>query len=166
MPEPETPPPPPEPPAPPQPRATPRAAPAVPHAAVLGDAKITVNAPIFKVFAALTDSDRLAAWWGQDVVCEADEGGRYETTLDSGRIEGTIVTIDGPGTLDFTWEVPAEGAPVTTTVHYALSPRGPQTAVHIAHRAPRDVPGDWAALWQSVLEDLKAYLEAEAAQAP
>lgn len=160
MPDPESPPPPPEPQAPPPPPPAPQhPKPAVPHAAVLGDAKVTVNAPIFKVFAALTDPDRLAAWWGQDAVVEADEGGRYETTLDVGRIEGTIVTIDGPGTLDFTWEVPAEGAPVTTTVHYALAPRGPQTAVHVAHRAPREVPGDWSALWQSVLEALKAYVE-------
>lgn len=135
------------------------AKPAVPHAAVLGDAKITINAPVFEVFAALTDQERLAAWWGQDALVEADEGGRYETTLPLGRLEGTIVAIDGPGTLDFTWEVPAEGVPVTTTVHYSLAPRGPQTAVHIAHRAPKEVPGEWTALWQSVLESLKAYLE-------
>ena len=136
------------------------AKPAVPHAAVLGDAKITIDAPVFEVFAALTDPERLAAWWGQDALVEADEGGRYETTLDIGRVEGTIVAIDGPGTLDFTWEVLAAGVPVTTTVHYALSPRGPQTAVHIAHRAPREVPGNWSPLWQAVLESLKAYVEA------
>lgn len=153
------PPPPSSPPPPPPP--TPAAKPSVPHAAVLGDAKVTIDAPIFKVFAALTDPDRLAAWWGQDAVVEPDEGGRYETTLDMGRLEGTIVAIDGPGTLDFTWELPAEGIPVTTTVHYALSPRGPQTAVHIAHRAPKEVPGDWSALWASVLGSLKAYVESE-----
>lgn len=140
-------------------KPTSTAKPAVPHAAVLGDAKITIDAPVYEVFAALTDQDRLAAWWGRDALIEADEGGRYETTLDVGRVEGTIVAIDGPGTLDFTWDLPAEGIPVTTTVHYALSPRGLQTAVHIAHRAPRAVPGDWGTLWQSVLESLKAYVE-------
>lgn len=137
------------------------AKPPVPHAAVLGDAKITINAPVFKVFAALTDPERLASWWGEDAVVEADEGGRYETTLPLGRVEGTIIAIDGPGTLDFEWSIPSEGAEVTTSVHYALSPRGPQTAVHIAHRAPKAVPGDWTTLWQSVLESLKSYVEAE-----
>lgn len=145
---------------PPAPKPGQPAKPAVPHAAVLGDAKITIDAPVFKVFAAVTDPDRLAAWWGEDIVCEADEGGRYETTLPVGRVEGTIIAIDGPGTLDFEWSIPAEGVDVTTTVHYALSPRGPQTAVHIAHRAPKAVPGDWTGLWQSVLESLKAYVEA------
>ncbi len=154
----------PEPGTPPAPTPSPAAKPPVPHAAVLGDAKITINAPVFKVFAALTDSDRLAAWWGRAALVEADEGGRYETTLDVGRVEGTIVAIDGPGTLDFTWDVPAEGIPVTTTIHYALSPHGSQTAVHIAHRAPREVPGDWSGLWQSVLESLKAYVEGTASE--
>lgn len=136
-----------------------RPQPAVPHAAVLGDAKITIKAPVFEVFAALTDQERLVAWWGEDAYVEADEGGRYETTLPLGRLEGTIIAIDGPGTLDFTWDLPAEGISVTTTVHYALSPMGSQTAVHVAHRAPREVPGEWTALWQAVLESLKSYLE-------
>lgn len=135
------------------------AKPAVPHAAVLGDAKITVNAPVFEVFAALTDQERLAAWWGDDAVVEADEGGRYETTMDVGRIEGTIIEIDGPGKLAFTWPIIVEDSEVSTSVHYELSPKGPQTAVHVAHRAPREVPGDWSAMWMQILQSLKAYVE-------
>lgn len=150
--------------APPSGTPRPPAKPVVPHAAVLGDAKITINAPVFKVFAALTEPDQLATWWGRDAVVEADEGGRYETTLDIGRIEGTITAIDGPQILAFTWPFELEGVSVTSSVHYELSPRGPQTAVHIAHRAPREVPGDWSALWQSVLESLKAYVEEASAE--
>lgn len=130
-----------------------------PRAAVLGDAKITINAPVFKVFAALTSPEQLAAWWGQDAIVEADVGGRYETTLPIGRVEGTIMAIDGPGTLAFAWPLLSGGVSVTTSVHYDLSPRGPQTAVHVAHRALKEIPGDWAALWQGVLESLKAYVE-------
>lgn len=139
--------------------AQPSAKTAAPHAAILGDAKITVDAPAFRVFAALTEPDQLAAWWGDDVVIEPDEGGRYEATLPEGRIEGTITAIDGPATLAFSMQVPVAGVDLTTYVHYDLAPRGPQTAVHIAHRAPKEVPGDWSALWQSVLESLKAYVE-------
>ena len=142
--------------------STPSTKPASPHAAVLGDAKITIDAPAFRVFAALTEPDQLAAWWGEDVVCEPDEGGRYETTLPQGRIEGTIIAIDGPETLAFTMLIPVQGVDVTTSVHYELSPRGPQTAVHIAHRSNKEVPGEWTALWQGVLESLKAYVEGTA----
>jgi len=154
----------PEAPLPPEGKPEPNAKPPAPHAAVLGDAKITIDAPAFRVFAALTDADELASWWGEDVVVEADEGGRYETTLPEGRIEGTITAIDGPQTLTFTWTVQAGDADVTTSVHYDLSPRGPQTAVHIAHRAPKEVPGDWSALWQNVLNSLKAYVEQASAE--
>lgn len=149
----------PDPEVPPTPTSVPVAKPPISHAAVLGDAKITIDAPAFKVFAALTDPERLAAWWGQDALVEADEGGRYETTLPVGRVEGTITAIDGPGILDFTWPLMSEGISVTTSVHYLLSPMGPQTAVHVAHRAPKEVPGDWTALWQGVLGALKAYVE-------
>ncbi len=138
------------------------AKPAAPRAAVLGDAKITIDAPIFEVFAALTTQEWLASWWGQDALIEADEGGRYETTLPTGRIEGTITAIDGPRILTFTWPLPAEGLSVVTSVHYELVPKGSQTVVHIAHRAPREVPGDWTSLWQSVLEALKAHAEGSA----
>lgn len=141
----------------PPPKPTP--APAAQKAAVLGDAKTTINAPAFKVFAALTEPDLLASWWGEDAVVEPDEGGRYETTFPGGRIEGTIIAIDGPETLAFTWPRTVEGLEVITSVHYLLSPRGPQTAVHVAHRAPRDVPGDWSAFWADILAALKEYVE-------
>ena len=149
----------PEAPVPPADPSPTNAKPAAPHPAILGDAKITIDAPAFRVFAALTDADKLAAWWGEDVVVEADEGGRYETTLSGARVEGTITAIDGPQELVFTWPVDAGGLSVVTSVHYALSPQGPKTAVHIAHRAPREVPGNWNELWQSVLQALKDYVE-------
>lgn len=129
------------------------------HATVLGDAKMTVDAPAYEVFAALTDSERLAAWWGQDVLIEAEKGGRYEATLPMGRVEGTITAIDGPETLAFTWPVPAEGTPVVTSVHYTLTPEGTRTVVHVTHRAPRGVSGDWNAVWRTALESLKAHCE-------
>lgn len=143
-------------------KAPSNAKPPAPHPAVLGDAKITIDAPAFRVFAALTEAEELAAWWGEDVVVEADEGGRYETTLSGARIEGTITAIDGPETLAFSWPIESGGNSVTTSVHYDLSPQGPKTAVHVAHRAPREVPGNWNELWQSVLEALKEYVEGAA----
>ena len=135
---------------------------APPHAAVLGDAKITINALASQVFDALTNPERLGAWWGKDTLVEAEVGGRYEATLPVGRVDGTITAIDGPGALFFTWPRTVEGMSVVTSVHYQLTPMGPQTLVHVAHRAPRPVPGDWTSVWQSVLESLKAHVEATA----
>lgn len=120
---------------------------------------MTINAPAFRVFEALTSPEHLGAWWGQDVVVEADEGGRYEVTLPEGRIEGTITAIDGPETLAFSWPVPDADVAILTSVHYELVPKGAQTVLHVVHRAPKELPGDWAGLWTGALESLKGYLE-------
>ncbi|MGI0148303.1 MAG: SRPBCC family protein [Thermoplasmata archaeon] len=136
------------------------AKPAPPHIVVLGDARMTINAIPAQVFEALTNPERLAAWWGQDARVDAQVGGVYETTLAVGRVEGTITAIDGARKLIFAWPIPQEEATVVTTVAYELNPRGPQTAIHVVQHSPKMLPGDWNDLWRSVLEALKAYLEA------
>ena len=137
----------------------PMAKPAPPRIVILGDARITVNAFAAQVFEALTNAERLAAWWGEDARVDAQVGGVYETTLPVGRVEGTITTIDGPRKLSFAWPIPQEEASVVTSVGYELSPRGPQTAIHLIQHSPKMIPGDWNGLWRSVLEAMKAYLE-------
>ena len=140
------------------------AKPSAPHAVVLGDARVTINAIAARVFEALTDSDRLGTWWGKDVRMDAQVGGLYEATLAVGRVEGTITAIDGPEKLTFAWPLQHEGGTVVTSVAYTLTPRGAQTGVHVIHHAPRSVPGDWNGLWRSVLEALKAFVEGSGTQ--
>jgi len=125
----------------------------------LANAKATVNAIPSTVFTALTEADHLAAWWADDVEIDAQVSGIYEGTLPVGRVEGTITTIEGPRKLAFEWPIEVEGTSVVTSVAYELSPKGPQTVVHVAHRAPKLVPGDWNAVWNEVIESLRAYLE-------
>jgi uncharacterized protein YndB with AHSA1/START domain len=125
----------------------------------LANAKATLNASAASVFAALTEADHLAAWWADDVEIDPQVSGIYEGTLPVGRVEGTITTIEGPRKLAFEWPIDVEGTSVVTSVVYELSPRGPQTVVHIAHRSPKPVPGDWNGVWNEVIESLKAYLE-------
>jgi len=111
------------------------------------------------VFEALTNAEQLAAWWADDARIEAELGGRYEGTLPEGRVEGTITAIDGPGKLSYTWPVPHEGGSVETSVVFELSPKGPETAVHVAHRSPMPVAGQWDGVWRRSVESLKAFLE-------
>jgi len=111
------------------------------------------------VFEALLDPAQLVEWWAEDPRVEAELGGRYEGTLPGGRVEGTIIGIDGPGTLSFMWIIAHEGASVETSVAYELSPKGAETFVHLVHRAPKPVEGDWPGLWTGALESLKAFLE-------
>jgi len=138
------------------------AKPAVPRSVLLADAKVTIRAPIPRVFEALLDPEQLVQWWADDPRVEAELGGRYEGTFSDGRIEGSITAIDGPGQLSFMWPIPQEGGSVETSVAYELAPKGPETFVHLVHRAPRPVPGEWADLWNGALESLRAFLESSA----
>jgi len=51
------------------------AKPAPPHAIVLGDARVTINAIVARVFEALTNAHSLGTWWGKDVLVDAQIGG-------------------------------------------------------------------------------------------
>ena len=135
------------------------APPAVPRSVLLADAKVTIRAPIPRVFEALLDPAQLAQWCADDHRVEAELGGRYEGSLSDGRVEGSITAIDGPGTLSFMWPVAQDGGPVETSVACELSPKGPETFVHLMHRSPVPVPGDWSGYWNGALASLKEFLE-------
>jgi len=135
------------------------AKPAPPHAVVLGDARITINAIPAQVRSA-HESGTAGRVVGDDVRVDAQIGGVYEATLPNRRLEATITTIEGPRKLSFAWPLAKEDRSVVTTVGYELYPRGPQTAVHVAHHSPETVAGDWGAMWQQALDLLKSYLEA------
>lgn len=133
-----------------------------PRSVLLADAKITIQAPIPRVFEALLNPEQLGQWWAADVRIEAELGGRYEGTLPEGRVEGSIIGIDGPGKLSYMWPIAQEGGSVETSVAFELSPKGPETFVHLVHRASKPVPGEWNAVSSRALESLKAFLEGSA----
>ena len=137
-----------------------------PHPVILADVKITVPGPLPLVFEALVTPDKVAAWWASDVRIEPEYGGRYEGTLPEGRVEGTITAIDGPSKLSFMWPIPKEGGSTETSVIYELDPKGPQTFIHLIHRSPFAVPGDWNGIWQRALNSLKTMFEGGSANPP
>src|SRR2546425_10268476 len=92
------------------------AKPAPPHAVVLGDARITINAIPAQVFEALTNAERLVEWWGDDVRVDAQIGGGWEATLPNRRLEATISPIEGPPKASLGWPVSKEDRSVVTTV--------------------------------------------------
>src|SRR5207245_6096883 len=117
------------------PSATPSAPkPAAPRSVLLADARVTIRAPIPRVFEALLDPAQLVQWWADDPRIEAELGGRYEGTLSDGRMEGSITAIDGQGTLSFMWTITQESGSVETRVAYELTPKCPGTFTHVDNR--------------------------------
>src|SRR5207249_11918089 len=96
------------------------AKPAPPHAVVLGDARTTINAIPAQVFEALTNTERLVEWWGDDVRVDAQIGGVYEVTLPNRRFEATLTTIEDLRKLSFPWPLVKEYRSLLTTVAYEL----------------------------------------------
>src|SRR3989441_6055620 len=101
------------------PSATPSAPkPPAPRSVLLADAKVTIRAPIPRVFEALLDPAQLVQWWADEPRVQAELGGRYEGTLTDGRGQGSMTAIDRPGTLTFTWPVAQDARPAQTRRAY------------------------------------------------
>src|SRR5438128_11204250 len=88
------------------PSATPSAPkPPAPRTVLLADAKVTIRAPLPRVFEALLDPGQLVQWWAAEPRVEAELGGRYEGTLSDGRIKGSTTATDGPGRFSCMWPI-------------------------------------------------------------
>jgi len=95
---------------------------------------LEIDAPIERVWAALTDPKTIKGWMGADATVEVDlrVGGRY--CLFGGDTTGKFTLVKGPNTLECTWrqgEWPK--AWKDSLVRWELTARGRKTRVHLAH---------------------------------
>src|SRR5256712_6204218 len=74
------------------------AKPAVPRSVLLADAKVTIRAPIPRVFEALLDPAQLVQRWADEPRVEPESGGRYRGSLTDQRGEAPIQATRTPGT--------------------------------------------------------------------
>jgi uncharacterized protein YndB with AHSA1/START domain len=130
-----------------------------------------LDAPVERVFRALTDPAVAVQWWGPaDVRTSAVEidlrvGGRCRWVMhpDGGRavLHGEIVELDPPRLLVMTnrWE----GNPVESLVTVRLAAVGRQTRLELVHeRLPRAVdPRGYDRWWGAALDSLSAHLKKE-----
>jgi len=111
---------------------------------------IDIAAPPERVFAAQTDPQELAAWWGSDDtyrthdwhVDPRPDGEWSARTIDpsgkEGSIRGQFVIVDRPSVLESTWHASWDDIG-TTAVRYDLSPAivhdAPGTRLTVTHTA-------------------------------
>jgi uncharacterized protein YndB with AHSA1/START domain len=137
---------------------------------------IVINAPATAVFAALTEPEELAAWWGHDdtyrtTAMERDlrVGGAWKT---SGRsrdgkpftVFGTYRIVDVPKLLEFTWQHDFhDGADseIETVVRYELEEHDGVTQLRLTHSGFASIGDrdDHANGWKTVLNWLKNHVE-------
>ena len=142
--------------------------------------RIFIEAPPERVFRALTESDELLAWWGDDAhyrctswTLELRVGGAWRS---EGRnaagmpfvVEGSFVEVDSPRVLAFTWK-PSWLEVAPTTVRIALEARGRGTDLTWTHsgfaRYPKALEDHRGGL-PTVLAWLKGFLEGTRSEVP
>jgi uncharacterized protein YndB with AHSA1/START domain len=125
------------------------------------------------VFAALTDPEKLKAWWGDDKTYRADRwsidlrvGGKWRSEGKGSQgqpfvVEGEYLEVDPPRLLSYTWRPSWIDLP-PTTVRYVLTPKGNATHLLVTHSG---FAGYEQGLqnhlggWPTVLQWLKSYSE-------
>jgi len=144
--------------------------------------ELEVNAPMERVFQALTDQAQLMRWWGQEGECKATVwemdarvGGkwRFEASDPSGKMmvngvasfkaEGEIVEFDSPRSLAYTWIANWHDRPAQSTlVRWELTPSEGGTMVRVTHSGLADLAvarEDYSGGWPGVLNYLKNFSE-------
>jgi uncharacterized protein YndB with AHSA1/START domain len=127
--------------------------------------KITIAAPVEKVWTALTHTKAIASWMGGVVKVSLKVGGEF--AFFKGETTGAFTRIEKPNTLEYTWRQanwPAEWA--DSRVHWELNPIKSGTQVRLTHdKFPNEAESaghdeGWDTHW---LTPMKAWLEAKAA---
>jgi uncharacterized protein YndB with AHSA1/START domain len=152
----------------------------VAHAQDSVAAEIYIAAPPQRVFQALTQSNELLLWWGDDKYhtdlweMDARPGGQwhYRTKgCDGTAIKGTtdfkadgeILEIDPPRLLVYTWIADWHADPKRkTVVRWELTPSGDGTKVKVTHcglAEETESRKGYGGGWTHVLELLKKFVE-------
>lgn len=127
---------------------------------------IYIEAPIEKVWAALTEGEHTRLYWSRFVQSDWRPGSRVEfLRADKSRLshDGEVIEIDPPRRLVMTFDVTPEGMrEPPSRVTYELSEADGATRLAVTHEG---FPPDSAVLkavangWPAILSSLKTYLE-------
>jgi uncharacterized protein YndB with AHSA1/START domain len=126
------------------------------------EVKRTLNAPIQRVWQAITTADEVAQWWAPGVI-EPREGGKYQLAMDTEEceglpLEGTIKVFQAPHVLEYTWNddyVPAEGLVRIELLEIDED----QTLLILIQSVPEKDAGETSKGWQEITDSLANFLE-------
>ena len=127
--------------------------------------------PPTTVWAALTTSEGLSAWFGEKATIDLRPGGAAEMTFESGlTVDMRVERVEEPTVFGFTWRVPdlPEGDPRRTYVEFTLEAVGAGTRLRLVEtgfaqlpdESRRDAYNSHAMGWASELGELAEYLDA------
>jgi uncharacterized protein YndB with AHSA1/START domain len=127
--------------------------------------------PPAKVWAAITTSEGLSAWFGDKATIDLHPGGGAEMTFRSGlTVDMRVERVEVPTVFAFTWRLPdlPEDDPRRTYVEFTLEASGAGTRLRVVESGFAQLPDDsrrntydsHAEGWASELGELAGYLGA------
>jgi uncharacterized protein YndB with AHSA1/START domain len=127
--------------------------------------------PPAHVWAALTTSEGLAAWFGDRATIDLRPGGAAQMTFKSGlTVDMRVERVEEPALFAFTWRVPdlPEDDPRRTYVEFTLEAVGGGTLLRVVESGFAQLPVDsrrstydsHAEGWAAELGELAGYLDA------
>jgi uncharacterized protein YndB with AHSA1/START domain len=132
--------------------------------------ELFINATPQRVFQALTEPAELERWFVQKAEVDLRTGGaiRFEWAPDAVEI-GTILELDPPHRLSYSWEALE---PSATTITFALTAENEGTRLHLLHTGIGEGE-DWdryytsiTSGWSAHLNNLTAWLETGICEPP
>ncbi|AWK70680.1 SRPBCC family protein [Rhodococcus oxybenzonivorans] len=133
---------------------------------------VVISAPRSTVWAAITDADKVAQWFGQQAEIDLAVGGRAEFTWDGHGTSRAIVTeVDEPNCFGFRWAADRDTDPVegnSTLVRFTLAEHESGTELTVTETGFDTLDRDADARnqqregniqgWHAELDELVAYL--------
>lgn len=121
--------------------------------------EVRIEAPVETVFRFFADPDWMARWMGRTVTLDANPGGALRIDYNgSDVVSGTVVAIEPPDRIAFTWgwEMPDDPVPPgASLVEVTLTRDGTATVVHLRHSGlPAASVGGHAEGWDYFLPTL------------
>ncbi|MFI6484474.1 SRPBCC domain-containing protein [Nonomuraea sp. NPDC050663] len=104
---------------------------------------VVLASPPEQVWAALTTSEGLSSWLGENVTIDLRPGGAAQLTVSSGRIvDMRIARVEEPTVFGFTWRLPdlPEGDPRRTYVEFTLEASGSDTRLRVVETGFAQLP--------------------------
>ena len=112
------------------------------------------------LWAALTEPERLARWFGAAATVRPGAGGRVELRWEQPEqwVRGDILTWRPPELLEYEWHFPGESESV---VRFELTPDGDGCLLTLTHRRLGPAGSGYAPAWHAYLDRLLALYRGE-----
>ena len=132
---------------------------------------VDIAHPPAKVWAALTTSEGLAAWFGNEASIDLRPGGSAQMTWSGGHTaDMRVERVEEPTVFGFTWQIYGlpKDDPRRTYVEFTLEPVGAGTRLKVVESGFAQLPADAHRTayegnttgWASELGELVSYLDA------